>query len=107
MTYLDYVIGAYAVFALLSVLAWRLHQQGRLARQRRWIVGLAALQLVTGLSNVVLDWPLVAAVLHTGGAAALMTVLTWALCASRAASQFDSKTIAARAIPTSAGGLKT
>ena len=98
---------AYAVFALLSVLAWRLHQQGRLARQRRWIVGLAALQLVTGLSNVVLDWPLVAAVLHTGGAAALMTVLTWALCASRAASQFDSKTIAARAIPTSAGGLKT
>ncbi len=98
---------AYAVFALLSGLAWRLHQQGRLARQRRWIVGLAALQLVTGLSNVVLDWPLVAAVLHTGGAAALMTVLTWALCASRAASQFDSKTIAARAIPTSAGGLKT
>jgi hypothetical protein len=27
---------------------------------------------------VVLDWPLVAAVLHTGGAAALMTVLAWA-----------------------------
>ena len=35
------------------------------------------------MSNVILDWPLLAAVLHTGGAAALMTVLTWALCASR------------------------
>jgi len=41
------------------------------------------LQLVTGLSNVVLDWPLVAAVLHTGGASALVLVLTWALCISR------------------------
>ena len=39
--------------------------------QARWLLGLAALQLLTGLSNVVLDWPLVAAVLHTGGAAAL------------------------------------
>jgi cytochrome c oxidase assembly protein subunit 15 len=42
------------------------------------------LQFATGLSNVVLDWPLVAAVLHTGGAAALVVVLTWALAASRA-----------------------
>ncbi|MFD1710047.1 heme A synthase [Ottowia sp. GY511] len=78
---------AYAVFVLLGVLAWRLHRSGRLVRQRRWIVALAVMQLVTGLSNVVLDWPLVAAVLHTGGAAALMTVLAWALCASRTAAQ--------------------
>jgi hypothetical protein len=34
--------------------------------------------------NVVLDWPLLAAVLHTGGAAALVVVLTWALGSSRA-----------------------
>lgn len=76
---------AYAVFVVLGVLAWRLHQHGRLAAQRRWVVGLALLQLVTGLSNVILDWPLLAAVLHTGGAAALMTVLAWALCATRRA----------------------
>ena len=73
---------AYAVFLLLGLLAWRLARAGRLAAQRRWVLGLAALQLLTGLSNVILDWPLLAAVLHTGGAAALMTVLTWALCAS-------------------------
>ena len=46
---------------------------------------LAALQLVSGLSNVVLDWPLLAAVGHTGGAAGLVVVLTWAACASRTA----------------------
>ena len=78
---------AYGVFVLLGVLAWRLHRAGQLKRQRRWLIALAVLQLLTGLSNVVLDWPLVAAVLHTGGAAALMTVLAWALCASRSAPQ--------------------
>ena len=90
---------AYAVFVVLGLLAWRLHQRGRLARQRRWIVGLAALQLVTGLSNVILDWPLLAAALHTGGAAALMTVLAWALCASRrAAVPVTAETRAAREV---------
>jgi cytochrome c oxidase assembly protein subunit 15 len=39
-------------------------------------------QLASGLSNVVLGWPL-AALAHTGGAAALAVVLTWALCESR------------------------
>jgi cytochrome c oxidase assembly protein subunit 15 len=63
-----------------------------LRHQARWIAGLAALQLATGLANVVLDWPIAAAVLHTGGASALVIVLTWALCESRA-----HRTAAARA----------
>ena len=75
---------AYAVFAVLGLLVWRLHRAARLAVQRRAVLGLAVMQLVTGLSNVVLDWPLLAAVAHTGGAAALLTVLAWAVCASRA-----------------------
>ena len=33
------------------------------------------LQLVTGLSNVVLQWPLLAAVLHSGGAALMVWLL--------------------------------
>lgn len=74
---------AYAVFIMLGILVWRLHRAGRLAVQRRWIGLLAGLQLLTGLSNVVLDWPMVAALAHTGGAAALLAVLAWALCASR------------------------
>ena len=76
---------AYAVLALLGLLVWRLQRAGRLARQRRAVLALAALQLLSGLSNVVLGWPLLAAVLHTGGAAALLTVLAWALRASRVA----------------------
>lgn len=75
---------AYAVFMVLGWIAWQLRQVAPLRRQGRWIAGLAFLQLATGLSNVVLDWPIVAAVLHTGGAAALVVVLTWALCECRA-----------------------
>ena len=55
---------------------------GGLRRQSRWIAGLIGLQLATGLSNVVFDWPLLAALLHTGGAGALVMVMTWTVCAS-------------------------
>jgi cytochrome c oxidase assembly protein subunit 15 len=76
---------AYVVFAALGVLAWRLRRIGPLRPQAGWLIGLALLQLATGLGNVLLGWPLAAAVLHTGGAAALAVVLTWALCESRRA----------------------
>ncbi len=75
---------AYLVLAALGGLAWQLWRSAFLRRQGQWIAALALLQLATGLSNVVLDWPIVAAVVHTGGAAALVVVLTWALCESRA-----------------------
>ncbi|MDM0077181.1 COX15/CtaA family protein [Variovorax sp. J2P1-59] len=74
---------AYVVFLAISVLAWRLHGIGSLRAQARWLGGLALLQLATGLGNVLLGWPLAAAVLHTGGAAALAVVLTWTICESR------------------------
>ncbi|MBC7683414.1 MAG: COX15/CtaA family protein, partial [Ferruginibacter sp.] len=54
-------------------------------RQACWLAGLTLLQFATGLSNVVLGWPLLAAVAHTGGAAALVVVLTWTVCAQRMA----------------------
>lgn len=76
---------AYGVLLALAWLAWRLHRATALRLQARWLAGLALLQLATGLSNVVLGWPLLAAVLHTGGAAALVVVLNWALSSSRAA----------------------
>ena len=67
------------------MLALRLHRVPELRAQGRWLGGLALLQLATGLGNVLLGWPLAAAVLHTGGAAALAVVLTWTLCESRRA----------------------
>jgi len=48
------------------------------------------LQALTGLSNVVLGWPLVAAVAHTGGAAALALVLTRVLTLSSPRGAFSS-----------------
>lgn len=76
-------LAAYVVLVALGGIAWWMVREKALPVQARWIAALAALQLGTGLSNVVLDWPLVAAVLHTGGAAALVVVITWALAASR------------------------
>ncbi|MEY2953529.1 MAG: hypothetical protein RLZZ401_1616 [Pseudomonadota bacterium] len=68
-----------AVLALgaLAALAWSWRQHPGLQRPARCLAGLAGLQLITGLSNVVLGWPMVAALLHTGGAAGLTAVLTW------------------------------
>ena len=90
-------LAAYVALPLLALLAWRLMRAGVLRDPARWLAGLALLQFATGLSNVVLGWPLVAAVLHTGGAAALVVVLTWALAASRAAdARADAKDMAPR-----------
>ena len=75
---------AYGVFIVLAALIVALARQQRLPAQRRALAALTALQLLTGLSNVFLFWPPAAAEIHTGGAAAMMTVLAWALCASRA-----------------------
>lgn len=74
---------AVVVIGALGVLAWRLVRSPALALQGRYVLGLACWQFLTGLSNVVLDWPLAAAVAHTGGAAGLVLVLTWAMAASR------------------------
>jgi cytochrome c oxidase assembly protein subunit 15 len=74
---------AYVVLTMVGLLAWRLNRVSALRLPSRWLAALISLQLVTGLSNVVFDWPLLAAVLHTGGAGALVVVMTWALFASR------------------------
>lgn len=85
LTAIHYIhrLAAYAVIAAVLLLVYALRKQPALTSQRKWLLGLIALQFATGLSNVVLDWPLLAAVLHTGGAAALVTVMTWALAATR------------------------
>jgi heme a synthase len=89
---------AYAVLPVLGVAAWPLHRPGVLPRQARWIAALALYQLATGLSNVVLGWPIAAAVGHTGGAAALVLVLTWALCESRAVQASEPARAGARGV---------
>ena len=75
---------AWLVLGVLGLLAWRLHRVPGLVRPARTLSALLLLQLATGISNVVLGWPLLAAVLHTGGAAALVMVLTWTAARARA-----------------------
>jgi cytochrome c oxidase assembly protein subunit 15 len=65
-----------SVLLLLGAALWR--QAGGVARAAaQALLGLTALQVATGAANVVLHWPLVAALMHTAGAAAL----TWLLVA--------------------------
>jgi len=66
---------AYLVLALLALLAWRAWRIDGLRGPARLLAALLVLQALTGLSNVVLQWPLALAVLHNGGAAALAVTL--------------------------------
>jgi cytochrome c oxidase assembly protein subunit 15 len=70
-------LAAYAVIPALLALAWWLHRHA-MPRLSRALAALVLIQFLTGLSNVVLGWPMVAAVLHTGGAAAMVVVLVLA-----------------------------
>jgi cytochrome c oxidase assembly protein subunit 15 len=86
LTAIHYVhrLAAYGVLLYLTALAFALRRviALKIPVQLLWLC--LCLQLVTGLSNVIFDWPLVAAVLHTGGAAALVVVLIWILTGARA-----------------------
>jgi heme a synthase len=66
---------AFIVIAVVGLLAWRITRIGGLARIGRWLGIVLALQVFTGLTNIYLDWPLAAAVAHTGGATALLGLL--------------------------------
>jgi len=66
---------AYLVVAVLGLLAWRLWSLAGLAGPARALAAVLALQFATGLSSVLLGWPLLLAVLHNGGAAVLLALL--------------------------------
>jgi cytochrome c oxidase assembly protein subunit 15 len=63
------------VLVVVGALALRLRRSALSRSNGNMILAVLALQVVTGLTNIFLDWPLVAAVLHTGGAAALLGLL--------------------------------
>ncbi len=96
LTAIHYVhrLMAYVVLLVLALLAWRLARFDGMRHLARWIGVLATLQLATGLGNVVLGWPLIAALLHTGGAAALVVVMTWALASTRVAHETSPSRVA-------------
>jgi len=66
---------AYLVVAVAGVLAWRLWPLHGVSFLARVLAAVLVLQVTTGVSSVVLRWPLPLAVLHNGGAAVLVAVL--------------------------------
>jgi cytochrome c oxidase assembly protein subunit 15 len=89
LTAIHYVhrLAAYGVILVLLVLAVKLWREPATQQAGRWILALIVWQFVSGLSNVVLGWPLVAALAHTAGAAALVIVLTATICTTRTAAR--------------------
>jgi len=87
--------------AAMLWLAWRLWRVSGMRPGARALLLLAAWQFASGLSNVVLDWPLLAAVGHTGGAAALVIVLTGALAGTRSARPLGATAPASSSLPLS------
>lgn len=67
---------AYLVLAAVVYLAWRLRAHRMTKPTGTLLMVLALWQLMSGVTNVVFQWPLVAALAHTAGAAALVIVLT-------------------------------
>ena len=66
-----------AVFYLAFKL-WLISKSNSRSTLKFWATSLfclGLLQVITGMSNIILDWPLLAAVLHTGGAAAMVFVM--------------------------------
>ena len=87
LTAIHYVhrLGAYVVLAALAGFASALYATSDPAL-RRWARGVAAIavwQLATGLSNVLLGWPLLGAVGHTAGAAAGVVMFSMLLTRAR------------------------
>jgi cytochrome c oxidase assembly protein subunit 15 len=80
-------LGAIVVFGVLATIAIRargIHGLGRIADG---LFAVLLLQWATGLTNVFMGWPLAAAVLHTGGAAALLGLLLVLHFRARAAAE--------------------
>jgi cytochrome c oxidase assembly protein subunit 15 len=63
---------AFVVFLYLGTLAFRLRVEPGLRGPANLMLGLLLAQLLTGLTTIFFEWPLLIAVLHNGGAAGLV-----------------------------------
>ncbi len=63
---------AFVVFVYLGILAWRLRGDPGLRGPATLMLILLLAQLLTGLTTIFFQWPLLIAVLHNGGAAGLV-----------------------------------
>jgi cytochrome c oxidase assembly protein subunit 15 len=90
------VVVTLALAALVGLLWVRRTQDVAAGRFALGLAAVLALQLASGLSNVVLGWPLIAALGHSAGAAALVLLMTLLL----------ARLPAAAAVPHARGALR-
>jgi cytochrome c oxidase assembly protein subunit 15 len=67
---------AVAVVAVVGWTAWNARKTAGLERVGTWLLAAVFVQFLTGMSTVFLKWPLALAVVHNGGAAVLVLLLT-------------------------------
>ncbi|AUL48796.1 cytochrome C oxidase subunit I [Bordetella trematum] len=70
---------AFVVFLYLGVLAWRMRRVPGVSGPAWLMLALLLAQLLTGLTTIFFQWPLLIAVLHNGGAAGLVLACVVAL----------------------------
>ncbi|QWE22474.1 COX15/CtaA family protein [Polynucleobacter sp. AP-Jannik-300A-C4] len=72
-----FAVVAIAALSLLGVSALKLSNPAlpKMGKIAKFLLGLLILQALTGISNVVFQWPLLAALMHTAGSAALVFCL--------------------------------
>jgi heme a synthase len=92
---------AHRNFALVVVvfIGWIAHKALKidgLRKTARWLMIMVLLQFVTGVSTVFLHWPLALAVIHNGGAALLVLLLTMLNFKARIQNETASNRAAAR-----------
>lgn len=81
-------------FVVIAGVAWLAHmalKDAGLRKTGRWLLIVIALQLVTGLSTIYLNWPLAIAVMHNGGAALLLLLLVMLNYKARFAPAADAR----------------
>jgi heme a synthase len=66
---------AFAVVLAVGWLAFKARRIDGLRATAQWLLIAVALQFLTGMSTVLLQWPLALAVIHNGGAAVLVVLL--------------------------------
>jgi cytochrome c oxidase assembly protein subunit 15 len=67
---------AFVVIALVTWVGWRARTIPGLEKSGRWLLIAVAAQFLTGVSTIFLNFPLLLAVAHNGGAALLVLLLT-------------------------------
>jgi cytochrome c oxidase assembly protein subunit 15 len=67
---------AFVVFLYLGTLAWKMRSEPSLRGPATLLGAMLCAQLLTGLTTIFFEWPLLVAVLHNGGAAAMVLACT-------------------------------